>query len=73
MSDWMVMASVDPMKNNGTSFPRNATQLTEAEAIAEADRRNQVEKAEGHRGVSWFPARDPMSMLKSMGFNLTMF
>jgi len=68
MSIWIVMPSTDLLRNNGVSFETNATGLTEDEANKEAARRNAVEKAAGHVGVDWFPARDPLAMMAaSMG------
>ena len=71
MSTWIVMASVELGRNDGVSFDTNAIDLTEAEAVAEAARRNAVEKAAGHVGVDWFPAQDPIAMMASkMGMSV---
>jgi len=71
MSSWIVMASVDPVRSNGTSFDTNAVDLTEDAAKTEAARRNGVEKAAGHVGVDWFPAQDPIAMMASqMGISV---
>jgi hypothetical protein len=71
MSTWIVMASVEPARNNGVSFDTNAVDLTEDAAKTEAARRNAVEKAAGHVGVDWFPAQDPIAMMASqMGISI---
>ncbi len=64
------MSGVDVAKNNGTSFTSNAVDLTEEEAVAEAKRRNAVEKAAGNTGIDWFPAENPMAVMARMGFKL---
>ena len=68
MSDrtWLVMSAQELPKNNGRSFDSNAVGLTQVEAEAEAVRRNAVEKAAGHKGITWFPAEDPMAALARM-------
>ena len=69
MRSWIVMSSVEVAKNNGRSFETNATNLTEAEADAEAARRNKVEKDAGHKGITWFKCEDPMAALKRLGID----
>jgi hypothetical protein len=56
--------------NAKRSFDSNAVDLTEEEAKAEAARRNAVEIAAGHKSVDWFPCRNPLAMLKDMGFDV---
>lgn len=69
MGSWMVMSAVIFGENNGTCFDSNATGLsTEAQATAEAKRRNAAEAAAGHTGITWFPAEDPMAVLQRSGF-----
>jgi hypothetical protein len=63
MSNWIVMPSIEPGRNNGVSFETNATGLDETAARTEADRRNAAEKAAGHVGVDWFPAQDPLALM----------
>lgn len=58
MNNWMVMSATEldgDDFNQKRCFERNALDLTEAEARAEADRRTAVERSAGHRNVTWFP------------------
>jgi len=68
---WMVMAATDLTKkslNSQRCFETNATNLaSEAEAKAEAARRNKAEKAAGHNNVEWYPAPQlDLAMMKDM-------
>ena len=66
---WITMSAVTVRdgKIPESQFATNATGLTAAEATAEAERRNAAERAAGNLDIEWFPAKDPMAVLKRMG------
>jgi hypothetical protein len=59
-SKWMVSAAITltgKSLNRETCFKLNAIDIaTEAEAKAEAKRRNAIERKAGHTNVNWYPS-----------------